>query len=74
GSDALAKNILAANTVAQAFDLAIGEGLALGNAIAAAAWQTAAEVIADTGMSLEIAVFDRDQRLVGHAPFAPAHD
>jgi cobalt-precorrin-5B (C1)-methyltransferase len=42
--------------------------------VAAAAWRTAARVIADTDIALDIAVFDRDGRLMGRAPFRPAHD
>ncbi len=33
----------------------------------------AANVVAGKPIEIEIAVFDRDGRLVGHAPFAPAH-
>ena len=39
-----------------------------------AGWETAAAVVAGKPIEIEIAVFDRDGRLVGHAPFAPAHE
>jgi cobalt-precorrin-5B (C1)-methyltransferase len=74
GSPALAVAITGANTAAEAFALAAAEGIALGDAVARAAWSTAAAVIAPTAMALEIAVFDRDGKLVGRAPFAPAQD
>jgi cobalt-precorrin-5B (C1)-methyltransferase len=74
GLPALAARIAGANTTAQAFADARAEGIALGDAVAAAAWQTAARVVADTEINLEIVLFDRDGRLVGRAPFRPAHE
>lgn len=72
--DALLARIRAANTVAQAFAEAAGAGVALGDAIAARAWETAAPVLNDPGIALEIVVFDRDGNLSGHAPFRLSHD
>ncbi|GAC1345957.1 MAG: cobalt-precorrin-5B (C(1))-methyltransferase [Acetobacteraceae bacterium] len=69
GSDAAAA-IAAANTTAEAFALAGGP---LGDAIATAAWQVAAEALRPGGGQLEIAMFDRTGALVGRAPFAPVH-
>jgi cobalt-precorrin-5B (C1)-methyltransferase len=74
GSAALQERILASSTAAEAFVHAAAEGVALGDEVARAAQQTAARVVAGRGIAIEIAVFDRDGRLVGHAPFAPAHD
>jgi cobalt-precorrin-5B (C1)-methyltransferase len=74
GSAALAERIVGANTAAQAFADARAEGIALGDAIAAAAWQTAARVVADADIAVEIILFDRDGQLVGRAPFRPAHE
>jgi cobalt-precorrin-5B (C1)-methyltransferase len=74
GSAALAANIAGANTTAQAFAEANAEGIALGDAVATAAWQTAARVVADTEIALEIVLFDRDGKLVGRVPFRPAHE
>src|SRR5262245_50400205 len=54
GSAALAERIAGANTAAQAFADARAQGIALGDAVAAAAWQTAARVVADTDISIEI--------------------
>ncbi|HEX3349840.1 MAG TPA: cobalt-precorrin-5B (C(1))-methyltransferase [Acetobacteraceae bacterium] len=59
-----------ANTVAEAFAHAGSAGLRLGDAIAAAAWTTAAAVLDDADIALEIVVFDRESVCVGHAPFA----
>jgi cobalt-precorrin-5B (C1)-methyltransferase len=73
GSPALSARILAANTAAEALGHAQAEGIALGDAVARAAQQTAAEVVAGKPIEIEIAVFDRDGKLVGHAPFGSAH-
>ena len=78
GSTALSARILAANTAAEAFSHAEADGIALGYEVARAGWDTAASVLAGKTVAgepveIEIAVFDRDGRLVGHAPFAPAH-
>jgi cobalt-precorrin-5B (C1)-methyltransferase len=73
GSPNLVQRVGHANTVAQAFALAAQDGITLGEAVASAAWQTAARVIADTEMQLEVVVFDRDQQLVGRAPLYVAH-
>jgi cobalt-precorrin-5B (C1)-methyltransferase len=73
GSAALARRILGANTAAEALAHAEAEGVALGDEVARAGWDTAANVVAGKSIEIEIAVFDRDGRLVGHAPFRPAH-
>jgi cobalt-precorrin-5B (C1)-methyltransferase len=78
GSRALSERIVASNTAAEAFTHAEAEGVALGDAVARAGWETAAAVVAGKSVAgneieVEIAVFDRDGRLVGHAPFQPAH-
>jgi cobalt-precorrin-5B (C1)-methyltransferase len=74
GTAALSERIRAANTAAEAFALAAADGVALGDAIAQAAWRTAARAVEDADMKLEIAIFDREGNPVGHAPFAPVHD
>jgi cobalt-precorrin-5B (C1)-methyltransferase len=74
GSAALAERIRAANTAAEAFALAAADGIALGDAVARAAWRIAARAIEGTDMTLEIAIFDREGKLAGRAPFAPVHD
>jgi cobalt-precorrin-5B (C1)-methyltransferase len=73
GTEKLAARILASNTVAEAFTHAEHDGTALGDAVAHAAQATAAKVVAGKPIEIEIAVFDRDGRLVGRAPFGPAH-
>ena len=70
-SDELASHMARANTVAEAFTIAAG--LRLGDTIAAAAWEVAANVLRPAGVELEIAVFDRTGVLVGRAPFMPVH-
>jgi len=74
GSASLKAEIIGANTTPDAFARAEAEGIRLGDAIAADAWNTAAGVIAGTDMLLEIVLFDRDGNLVGRAPFAPVRD
>ncbi len=71
-SDGLAGRIGSANTVAEVFELAHGEGIAIGDAVAGKAWRTAAQVLDDPTVMLEIIVFDRDKNQLGHAPFAAA--
>jgi cobalt-precorrin-5B (C1)-methyltransferase len=73
GSRALGERILAANNAAEAFSHAAEEGVALGDEVARAAWDTAAAVVAGIPVEVEIAVFDREGRLVGHAPFRASH-
>jgi cobalt-precorrin-5B (C1)-methyltransferase len=74
GSTALREGILAANTAAEAFAHAGAEGLALGDAVARRAQATAAQVVEGGGIAIEVVVFDREGRLVGRAPFPPAHE
>jgi cobalt-precorrin-5B (C1)-methyltransferase len=74
GSTALCERILAANTAAEAFAHAGAEGLALGDAVARRAQATAAQVVECGGIAIEVVVFDREGRLVGRAPFPPAHE
>jgi cobalt-precorrin-5B (C1)-methyltransferase len=73
GSIALVERIRAANTVSEAFQHADAERLPLGDTIAARAWPTAAAVLANPGIALEILVFDREGRLMGHQPFRASH-
>ena len=67
GSEDLARRIVGANTTAEAFGLAAAEGIKLGNAVAAKAWDIAAEVLAGADTELDIAIFDRDGKLVGRS-------
>jgi len=69
GAGELCERIKAANTAAEAFALAQAEGIALGDVVARAAHKTAADVVEGCDIAIEIAVFDREQNLVGHAPF-----
>jgi cobalt-precorrin-5B (C1)-methyltransferase len=70
GSPDLAARMRGANTVAEAFSLAAAEGVPLGDAIAAAAWNTAAAVLKGTGIELELLVFNREGELMGRKDFA----
>jgi len=65
----VARGILVANTAAQAFAIARAAGIALGDRVARAAQETAATIVAGTDIAIEVVLFDRDQNLVGRAPF-----
>jgi cobalt-precorrin-5B (C1)-methyltransferase len=69
-SEQLERGILTANTAAQAFALAQAASIALGDKVARAAQETAASIVAGTDIGIEIVLFDREQNLVGRAPFA----
>ena len=74
GSDALAQQIMASNSAAEASGYAAAENVALCDQVARAAQQTAMNVAASSGIDVEIVLFDRDGRLVGQAPFGSDHD
>ena len=61
--------VLAANTAAQAFAIARAAGIALGDQVARVAQETAANIVAGTDIAIEVVLFDREQNLVGRAPF-----
>jgi cobalt-precorrin-5B (C1)-methyltransferase len=69
GSAQLCERIVKANTAAEAFALARAEDIALGDSVARAAQDTATGVVAGRDIAVEIVLFDRDQNLVGRAPF-----
>jgi len=70
GNAELERGILTANTAAQAFALAQAAGVALGDKVARAAQETAANIVAGTEINIEVVLFDREKNLVGRAPFA----
>ncbi len=72
GDPALANGIERANTVAEAFSLAATAGVALGDAVAVAAWRTAAAALDRNDTLLEIVLFDRTATLVGRSGCHPA--
>lgn len=74
GDDALTGRIAASNTALEAFTHARAAKVALGDQVAEAAWRSAAAVIEDTDMALEIVVVDRDGGIAGRSGFKPAHD
>jgi len=73
-SDALAQSIIGSNTAAEAFGHAAAADVMLGDQVAHAAQQTAADVVAESGIDVEIVLFDRDGLLAGHAPFGAHHE
>ena len=70
GSPDLQERIMTANTAAEVFALARAGNVALGDKVAQAARETAMRIVAGRDIAVEIAVFDREQNLVGRAPFA----
>jgi len=64
-SAAQAARIGSANTAAEAFALAAEEGVALGDRVAAQAWDVAAELLRDTDIALEVVLFDAHGGLSG---------
>jgi cobalt-precorrin-5B (C1)-methyltransferase len=72
GSETLCAQVVTANTAAQAFALAQAENIVLGDEVARAAQQTAERLVEGRGIAVEIVLFDRDQTLVGRAPFQSA--
>jgi cobalt-precorrin-5B (C1)-methyltransferase len=72
-SESLVQRIMASNTAAEAFGHAAAANVMLGDQVARAAQHTAADVVANSGIDVEITLFDRDGRLVGHAPFGSHH-
>ncbi len=69
----LAQLVAGLPTVSEAFQHAAAHGVNLGDKVAAAAWRTAAALLAGSGMELEICVFDRAGELAGRAAMAPVH-
>nr|WP_241665572.1 cobalt-precorrin-5B (C(1))-methyltransferase [Pseudoroseomonas oryzae] len=68
GADAaLAARIAAANTALEAFTLAQGQGIALPAAVAARAREVARQVVAGTGIAVDVALFGRDGALLARA-------
>jgi cobalt-precorrin-5B (C1)-methyltransferase len=74
GSDVLARQIIESNTAAEAFGHAAAAGAALGDQVARAAQTAATNVVAGSGIDIEVALFERSGQLVGHAPFGSGHD
>ncbi len=66
-TEALCARIAAANTALHAFELARAEQIALGEAVAHAAQATAARMLANTPIAVDVAVFDREGHLVGRS-------
>jgi cobalt-precorrin-5B (C1)-methyltransferase len=73
-SEALMQRIMDANTAAEAFAHAAAANVMLGDEVARTARETTAQVVANSGIDVEIVLFDRDGRLVGHAPFGSHHE
>ena len=68
-TEQIRRGVLAANTAAQAFAIASAAGIALGDEVARAARKTAANVVTSADIAIEVVLFDREQNLVGRAPF-----
>jgi cobalt-precorrin-5B (C1)-methyltransferase len=62
-----------ANTAMEALDISRESGVDIGQAVAEAAWATAAQALGATPTALEIAVFDRQGALIARTPIRPVH-
>ena len=62
-----------ANSARQVLDLASAEDFDIAALVAEVAWRTAAKVLHDSGIALEIAVFDRDGHLLARTPLRRVH-
>ena len=69
----LQARMAACNTAAEAFGLAAEAGIALGDRVAGAAWAVAAEVLAGSGCTLDVVLFDRAGALVGRSAAMAVH-
>lgn len=68
GHQSLAERIPAANTALHALELARADGLELGHLVAERARRTAAEVIGNAPVEVDVVVIDREGGIVGRAP------
>lgn len=72
-AEVVRQRIAAAHTAHQALDEARAAGVPLGDLVAEAAWQTAADVLDGSGIALDIVVFDRAGVLAGRTAPRIAH-
>ena len=70
----LAARIAGANTAAEAFGHAATAGVALGDAVAQHAWQTAAGALDGAAVALDVLLFDRQGLLAGATPATAVHE
>nr|WP_321985826.1 cobalt-precorrin-5B (C(1))-methyltransferase [uncultured Lichenicoccus sp.] len=73
-SAATVARIAGANTAAEALAMAREDGIALGDRVAADAWQVAAEVLGDLPVTLEIVLFDAQGAVSGRASMTPVRN
>jgi cobalt-precorrin-5B (C1)-methyltransferase len=71
--DALITRVKTAQSAGEILECARAEGFDIAAPVAKAAWHTAAKVLHGSATSLEIAVFDRDGKLLARTPFLPVH-
>ena len=67
----LVERARSANSALQVLQEADARGVRVGELVARAAWQTAAEVLDGSGIDLDTAVFDREGKLIGEAHDLP---
>jgi cobalt-precorrin-5B (C1)-methyltransferase len=71
--DALITRVKTARSAGEVLALASAENFDIAAPVAEAAWRTAAKVLRGGAIALEIAVFDRDGKLLARTPFLPVH-
>jgi cobalt-precorrin-5B (C1)-methyltransferase len=62
-----------AQSAGEVLDIARGQNFDIAAPVAKAAWHTAAKPLHGSGITLEIAVFDRNGNLLARTPFLPVH-
>ncbi|HEY8009300.1 MAG TPA: cobalt-precorrin-5B (C(1))-methyltransferase [Methylocella sp.] len=70
---AFAETVKTAHSAGEVLELARAQGFDIAAPVAKAAWRTAAKPLRGSGITLEIAVFDRDSNLLARTPFLPVH-
>ncbi|TBW35226.1 cobalt-precorrin-5B (C(1))-methyltransferase [Siculibacillus lacustris] len=68
-TQATVERVRSANSALEVLEIARADGFDLGGPIAAAAWATAAKLLGDAPIALEVAVFDRQGGLVASTGF-----
>ena len=73
GKSDLVERVRRANTALEVLEMAQAERLDIGRGVAEAGWRVAADALRGADIALEIAVFDRQGRLIGRTEFRPIH-
>ncbi|MCI0598939.1 MAG: cobalt-precorrin-5B (C(1))-methyltransferase [Beijerinckiaceae bacterium] len=72
-NEGLLARVKAARSAGEVLQLAKAQIFDIAAPVASAAWGTAARVLYGSGIALEVAIFDRDGRLLSRTPFLQVH-